>query len=181
MRRVLLLGTVLLPLSAAFAQPAGYQPPGYPPPGYPPPGYPPAGYPPLGYQPPGYPPPGYPPPGYPPPGYPPTAYPVPQPDPYASIYPGYAYNDGAPTLVVGGVVFPLILVGGVWGYWGPGHIWFRAPDPVFRHLEDRRRAGVVFHPGAGPHPVGGAVGRSEAHPGGPVRPPEKDHDHDHHP
>src|ERR1700675_92961 len=71
-------------------------------------------------------------------------YSAPQPDPYAGIYPGYAYDDGAPTLLVAGVVFPLILVGGAWGYWGPGHVWFRAPDPVFRHLEARRRAGVVF-------------------------------------
>ena len=55
--------------------------------------------------------------------------------------------------------FPLILVGGAWGYWGPGHVWFRAPDAVFRHLEGRRRAGVVFRVGAPAQlsaaPVGG--------------------------
>jgi hypothetical protein len=115
---------------------------------------------------------------------------VPQSDPYATIYPGYAYNDGAPTLLVGGVVFPLILAGGAWGYWGPGHAWFRAPDAVFRHLEDRRRAGVVFRVGGPMHAFGGpgggrpeghpGGGRPEGHPGGGGgggRPPEHDHGH----
>lgn len=169
MRRALLISAIFLPLSAAYSQPP---PPGY---AYPPPGYPPAGYPP---------------PGYPPPGYPPPVYPVPQSDPYATIYPGYAYNDGAPTLLVGGVVFPLILAGGAWGYWGPGHAWFRAPDAVFRHLEDRRRAGVVFRVGGPMHAFGGpgggrpeghpGGGRPEGHPGGGGgggRPPEHDHGH----
>ena len=189
-RRFFLLGTVFLPLSAAYAQqpgygypPPGYPPGGSPPPGYPPPGYPPAGAPPPGYPPPGYPPsgyapPGYPPPGYPPPGYPPPPYAVAQPDPYGGVYPGYAYNNGAPTLFVAGVVFPLILVGGVWGYWGAGHVWFRAPDPVFRHLEERRRAGVVFHVGGPAHPVG----RNGAYPGGAPRAAgqsEREHEHNH--
>jgi hypothetical protein len=197
-RRVFLLGTALLPLRVANAQPPGpdygypppgnappgypppgyppqggppppgYPPPGYSPPGYPPPGYPPQGgppppgYPPSGYSPPGYPPPGYPPPGYPPPGYPPPGYPVAAPDPYAGIYPGFAYNNGAPTLLVAGVVYPLILVGGAWGYWGPSHVWFRAPDPVFHHLEVQRRAGVAFRVAGPAHPIG----RYEGHPGG---------------
>jgi hypothetical protein len=162
MRRALLISAIFLPLSAAYGQ--------APPPGY-------------AYPPPGYPPPGYPPPGYPPPVYPQPVYPVPQPDPYAAIYPGYAYNDGAPTLLVAGVVFPLILVGGAWGYWGPGHVWFRAPDAVFRHLEDRRRAGVVFRVGAPMHAFGGRPeghpggGRPEGHPGGGGRPPEHEHGH----
>jgi hypothetical protein len=178
MRRALLISAIFLPLSAAYGQPP---PPGYayPPPGYPPPAYPPAAYPPPGYAPP---------PGYPPPGYPPAVYPVPQPDPYATIYPGYAYNDGAPTLLVAGTVFPLILVGGAWGYWGPGHVWFRAPDAVFRHLEGRRRAGVVFRVGAPAHAFGGPGGHfggpgghfdghpaGGGHPGGGERPPEHGH------
>jgi hypothetical protein len=157
-RAALRFGIEFLPLSAVYAQP--------PPPGY---VYPPPGYPPAGYPPPSYPPAGYPPPGYPPAGYPPPSYPVPQADPYAGIYPGYAYNDGAPTLLVGGVIFPLIFVGGVWGYWDGGHRWVRAPDAVFRHLEGRRAAGVVFrtagpaHAFGGPHaPVdGGGAGRSQ--------------------
>jgi hypothetical protein len=162
MRRVLMLGTVLLPLSAAYAQPP---PPGY---GYPPPGSPPPGYPPPGYAPP---------PGYPPPaGYPPAGYPAPQPDPYAAIYPGYAYNDGAPTLLVAGTVFPLILVGGAWGYWGPGHVWFRAPDAVFHHLEGRRAAGVVFRTAGPAHAFGGPGGRFEGRPGGGGRPADRGRD-----
>ena len=97
-----------------------------------------------------------------------------------TIYPGYAYNDGAPTLLVGGVVFPLILVGGAWGYWGPGHVWFRAPDAVFRHLEDRRRAGVVFRVGAPMHAFGGPGRRAApvGHLGGrwaDGRPAEREH------
>ena len=180
MRRALLISAIILPLSAAYgqaqAQGYGQPPPGYPPAGYPPPGYPPPAYPPSAYPPPAYPPPAYPPPAYPPAAYPPAAYPVVQADPYAGIYPGYAYNDGAPTLLVGGVVFPLILVGGAWGYWGPGHVWFRAPDAVFRHLEDRRRAGVVFRVGAPMHAFHGPVGgRPEGHPNGGGRPPEHEH------
>ena len=52
-RRFFLLGTVFLPLSAAYAQQPGYgyPPPGYPPAGSPPPGYPPPGYPPAGARP----------------------------------------------------------------------------------------------------------------------------------
>jgi hypothetical protein len=109
---------------------------------------------------------------------------VQQPDPYAAIYPGYAYNDGAPTLLVGGVVFPLILVGGAWGYWGSGHVWFRAPDAVFRHLQERRRAGVVFRVGAPMHAFGGPGGghpmdHPMGRPGGEGRPPEHGHEHEH--
>lgn len=158
MRRAVLIGMIFLPLGAANAQPP---PPGY---AYPPPGYPPAGYPP----------PVSPPPGYPPPGYPPPAYPVAQPDPYAGIYPGYAYNNGAPTLLVAGAVFPLIFVGGAWGYWGPGHQWFRAPDAVYRHLEGRRAAGVVFHTGGPDH---GFHGAPVYHSGGGGRPAEHEHEH----
>ncbi|HET6307165.1 MAG TPA: hypothetical protein VFG12_08265, partial [Rhodopila sp.] len=71
-----------------------------------------------------------------------------------------------------------------WGYWGPGHVWFRAPDAVFRHLEERRRAGVVFRVGGPMHAVGGpmhAVGgpghmapHMEGHPMG-GREPEHHH------
>jgi hypothetical protein len=151
MFRLLLLGTFCLPLAAAFAQ--GYPPPGYPAPGYAPsPGYPPPGY---------APPPGYPPPGYrPPAGYPPAAYPAPRPAPSAGVYPGYAYNNGTPSLLVGGTLFPLVMVGGAWGYWDGGHHWIRAPDAVFHHLEGHRVfvGGVrpEFHPG---HPMGWEYGR----------------------
>ena len=157
MRRIIRVGLALLPLCAASAQPP---PPGY---AYPPPGYPPAGYPAPGYAP--------------PPGYPPPVYAAPQPDPYAAIYPGYTYNDGAPTLLVAGTVFPLILIGGAWGYWGPGHVWFRAPDAVFRHLEDRRRAGVAFRVGGPAHAFGGPGGRFEGRPGAGARPAEREHEH----
>lgn len=182
-RRVLLLATVFLPLSVADAQPPGpgygYPPPGNGPPGYPPPGYAPQGYPPPpGYPPPGYLSPGYPPPGYPPPGYPPPGYVVASPDPYGAIYPGFAYNGGAPTLLVAGLVYPLILVGGVWGYWGPGHHWFRAPAPVFHHLDMQRRGGVAFRVAGPAHPVG----RYEGHPGGAPRGDgqyDRGHDHYH--
>ncbi|HET6307722.1 MAG TPA: hypothetical protein VFG12_11080, partial [Rhodopila sp.] len=88
MRRALMMGVVFLPVGAAYAQ--------VPVPGY-----------------------AYPPPGYVAPAYPPPVYVAPAPvvvDPYASIYPGYAYNGGAPTMLVGGVVFPLVFVGGAWGY-----------------------------------------------------------------
>lgn len=154
MRGALVIGMVVLSLGAANAQP--------PPPGY-------------AYPPPGYPPPGYPPPGYPPPGYAPPVYPV---DPYAGIYPGYAFNDGAPTLLVAGVVFPLILVGGAWGYWDGGHRWIRAPDTVYRHLEGRRAAGVVFRVGGPAHAFHGAPGRPEFHPGGGGRPMEHERGHE---
>ena len=154
MRGAVGIGMFVLSLGAANAQP--------PPPGY-------------AYPPPGYPPPGYSPPAYPAPAYPPPAYPV---DPYANIYPGYAYNDGAPTLLVAGVVFPLIFVGGAWGYWDGGHHWVRAPDSVYRHLEGRRAAGVVFHVGGPAHAFHGAPGRPEFHPGADGRPMEHEHEHE---
>jgi hypothetical protein len=141
MRRALMMGMVLMPLGAAYAQ--------VPVPGY------------------AYPPPVYVAPAYAQPVY--MAPPVVVADPYAGIYPGYAYNNGAPTMLVGGVVFPLVFVGGAWGYWGPGHAWFRAPNAVFRHLEERRRAGVVFRVGGPMHAVGGPgrmAPREMGHPGG---------------
>ena len=162
MFRLLLLGTFCLPLGVAYAQ--GYSPPGFPASGYAPsPNYAPSpGYaPPPGYaRPPGYPPPGY----RPPAGYPPPAYPAPQPGPSAGVYPGYAYNNGAPTLQVAGALFPLVMVGGAWGYWDSSHRWNRAPDAIFHHLEGRRAAGMVFGT-AGQQAFGG---RPEFHPGRPM-------------
>jgi hypothetical protein len=99
-------------------------------------------------------------------------------DPYAGIYPGYAFNDGAPTLLVAGVVFPLILVGGIWGYWDGGHRWIHAPDAVFHHLQERQRAGVVFRVGGPAHPVG-VAGHYQAHPAGAARPAEREREHNH--
>jgi len=103
----------------------------------------------------GYAAPGYAQPGYPPPGYPPASY-----GPYGNVYPGYSYNDGAPTLFVDGAVVPLILAGGGWGYYDAHRNWHRAPDAVSRHLEQQRAAVATFHPGGGgypqPRPGGGA-------------------------
>jgi len=108
----------------------------------------------YGYAAPGYPPPGYPQPEYPPLGYPPASY-----DPYGNVYPGYSYNDGAPTLFVDGAVAPLILLGGGWGYYDAHHDWHRAPEAVSRHLEQQRAAGASFPAGGGgypqPRPAGG--------------------------
>jgi len=113
---------------------------------------------------------------YPPPGYPlPLPFPMVVVDPFGSLYPGYAYNDGAPTLLIDGILFPLIFLGDEWGYYDPYHVWHRAPDAVYRHLEERRRAGVAFRTAPPPHPMGGAPGRAvegrpAVAPGG--RPPE---------
>lgn len=74
---------------------------------------------------------GYAQPGYPPPGYPNGGY---APDPYAA-YPGYNYNDGAPTIVEGGAPVPLVLYGGEWGYYDSGRRWHRAPEGVSRDLQ----------------------------------------------
>ena len=99
---------------------------------------------PLGY---GY---GYAQPGYPggyaQPGYP-GAYP--QAD-YG--YPGFAYNDGSPTLFVEGAAVPLIFFGGGWGYYDRDRNWHRAPDRVEHGLNQR------FPGGAGYRPWGGGQG-----------------------
>jgi hypothetical protein len=135
MRRALLLLPVLLPLGGCYEPPAnadyGYAQPGYPPPGYPPSGYPSSGYPPSGYPPPTY------------EGY--TAVPA---DPYGGGYPGYSYNDGAPTFLDAGVTVPLVFFGGAWGYYDHAHHWHRAPDRVARDL-DARRSGGAWHQGGG--------------------------------
>ena len=162
MRNGLVLVGLLLPLAGCYPpseQPAAYAQPGYPQPGYPPQG-------------PSY---GYAQPGYPPPGYPPGAY-----VPDGSVYPGYGYNNGEPSLLVDGGVTPLVVYGGGWGYWDRHHEWHHAPDAVSRHLEEQREAGG-FHSGRGEfhqeeqRPVGGF------HPGGggvtqprPDRPPLPD-------
>jgi hypothetical protein len=89
--------------------------------------------------------------GYPQPGYP---------GPYAQQdlgYPGYAYNDGSPTLVVEGVTWPLIFYGGGWGYWDGEHRWHGAPGRVGNWLSERHPGGVGYRPYGGGefgHPVG---------------------------
>lgn len=79
-------------------------------------------------------------------------------------YPGYAYNEGSPTYIVGGVTYPLIYYGGYWGYWDRGHRWHRAPDTVWRHLQQRHPGGVGYRPWGG----GAMYARpyAGAHPGG---------------
>lgn len=88
--------------------------------------------------------------GYPGPG---VAVPYAQPD-YG--YPGYSYNDGSPTLFVGGATVPLIFYGGSWGYWDQGRRWHRAPDRIERQLEQRHPGGVGYRPWGG-----GQFGRPE--------------------
>jgi hypothetical protein len=120
MRRALPLAALLLPLCGCYVPPPD------------------AGY---GYAQPGYPPPaGY---GYAQPGYPPPT------DPYGNVFPGYSYNDGAPSLFVEGAAMPLIFLGGGWGYYDGRHEWHRAPDAVGRHLEQQRASGATFRSGGG--------------------------------
>jgi hypothetical protein len=84
--------------------------------------------------------------GYPQPGYPGTDY----------AYPGYAYNDGSPTIAVEGATLPLIFYGGGWGYWDGYHRWHRAPEGLDRHLNQRFPGGAGYRPWGG-----GQIGRSE--------------------
>jgi hypothetical protein len=103
---------------------------------------------------------------------PPMARPIPAPE---FVYPGYAYNNGAPTLFVDGVSWPLIWYGGGWGYWDHYHRWHRAPDPVWRHLEGRYPGGAGFHYG---RPVGfGGHREGMAHGYGPRGRPGPGYDH----
>ncbi len=90
----------------------------------------------------------------PPPGPIPPYYAPPPPAPYAAdfSYPGYAYVDGSPVYVVGGVTWPLVFYGGGWGYWDGYHRWHGAPGPVGRYLGMRFPGGVGYHPfGGGPY------------------------------
>lgn len=109
----------------------------------------------------------------PPPGpyaaYPQPGYPTPYPQPEFA-YPGYAYNDGSPTLVVEGVTWPLIFYGGGWGYWDGYHRWHGAPGPVGNWLNARHPGGVGYHPwGGGPYgrPGGGYPGGARGYYGPP--------------
>jgi hypothetical protein len=63
--------------------------------------------------------------------------------------PGYAYNDGSPTLAVDGATVPLIFYGGGWGYWDGSHGWHRAPDRIGRQLDMRHPGGVGYRPWGG--------------------------------
>jgi hypothetical protein len=110
------LGLVLS--GSVLAQPAPYP---APPPGYPPPGYPP-------------PPPGavYAAPGVPPPVAPGQPYTGPD---------GLTYVNGSPVYFVSGAYLPLVFVAGFgWGYYGYGHRWFGAPEPLRARLDH-------FYPG----------------------------------
>ena len=124
MRHGFTLAALLLPLSACYVAPP-YGQPGY------------------GYAQPGYAQPAYAQPGY--PGAPTDAY--------GNVYPGYAYNDGSPTLFVEGATEPLISFGGAWGYYDGRHEFHRAPDAVGRHLEQQRASGG-FRSGGGGFPQG---------------------------
>jgi len=64
-------------------------------------------------------------------------------------YPGYAYNDGSPTMMVEGASVPLIFYGGNWGYYDRYRTFHRAPDSVWRHLQDRHPGGVGYRPWSG--------------------------------
>jgi hypothetical protein len=98
-----------------------------------------------------------------PPPPPPYGYPVATPE---FGYPGYAYNNGSPTYIDGGVTWPLIFWGGGWGYWDGYHHWHGAPGPVGNWLSGRHPGGVGYHPfGGGPY--GRPVGLRGGFPGGP--------------
>ncbi len=55
------------------------------------------------------------------------------------IYPGYHYNDGAPTIIVEGAPLPLTTYRGSWGYYDRRQRWQPAPEPVWRHIEQRQQ------------------------------------------
>ena len=93
--------------------------------------YPPGVYPPGVYPPTGDPTPVYSPPGDPPPGYSSGGY---APVPYAAS-PSYGYNDGAPTIVEGGGVAPLVLYGAGSGYHEREHQLHHGPEG-FEHDRD---------------------------------------------
>ena len=63
------------------------------------------------------------------------------------IYSGYNYNGGMPTIIVEGAAAPLMFYGGAWGYYDQRRQWRRAPEPVWRHLEQRHPSGAGMHRG----------------------------------
>jgi hypothetical protein len=66
------------------------------------------------------------------------------------VYPGYAYNDGSPTLYVDGVTWPLVFYNGGWGYWGYNG-WVSAPRTVWDRLHRLYPNGRGYRPyGGGP-------------------------------
>ena len=85
-----------------------------------------------------------------------------------SGYSGYNYNDGAPSMIVQGASVPLLFYGGGWGYWDGSRRWHRAPQYVYRHLEERHPGGYGFRGGgqgyygrsAGPG-YGGVISRPD--------------------
>jgi hypothetical protein len=101
-------------------------------------------------------------------GYAQPGYAVTPTDPYGNVYPGYDYNDGAPTLYVDGAVMPLIFFDGGWGYYDRGRSWHRAPDNVSRNLEQRRAGGGAYRSGGQdyrqPHPSFGGQEHQQPRP-----------------
>jgi hypothetical protein len=69
-------------------------------------------------------------------------------------YPGFAYNDGSPTLFVEGATVPLIFFGGGWGYYDRDRRWHRAPDRVEHNLSQRFPGGNGYRPWGGGRPEG---------------------------
>ena len=115
MRRGIAWAALLLPLTGCYVPPAGYGPGGY---SYAPPSYPGA--------------------------YPGAAIGAGVGYDTGYSYPGYAYNGGAPTIIVEGASVPLAYYGGGWGYYDRYRRFQRAPDHVWHHLENRHPGGVGF-------------------------------------
>ena len=99
----------------------------------------------------------------------------------SEVYPGYYYNEGSPYVIVEGAPAPLIYYGGSWGYYDHYHHFQRAPERVWRHLEERHPHGEGLRAWNGPHhPPGGQSGYRPppsnggyqgGPPGGGYRPP----------
>lgn len=147
MRQGLAIAALLVPLAGCAYQP-GPQPAGW------------------GYAPPA---PGYVPPA---PGYAPDyGY-----DPGGELYPGYYYNNGAPSLVIEGNPLPLLFFDGGWGYYDGERRWHRAPERVWRDLDQRHPRGAGVRPFSAPplfrQPGFGGGGFQQPVRPGFARPPE---------
>ncbi len=81
---------------------------------------------------------------YPGPAYPPSAAYDPNGDP------GYGYNGAQPTIMEGGFAFPLVLLGGEWGYYDRDRHWHRAPEETRRRLQEGPQGEGPIHSNAAP-------------------------------